>query len=181
MSHEGHQLLQSLGLLFKCDSCCPTIGSLQSSLVYCMSHLKFNYLEPEIIIIHSNWDVILWYRLSLKKLRKEGKKKISQNINHQDLVFGICISYIQWMNKCSMMSSMINEYVFLRVFYSYFPHNLCGVYIWLESKQFIYFSLVYIFEGIYSYIFYVYYFYKEEILYIKGVNFMVMHARGSWS
>lgn len=51
-----------------------------------MSHLKFDYLELE--IIHSNWDVIVWYRLSLKKSLKEKKKKISQNISHQDLYLG---------------------------------------------------------------------------------------------
>ena len=53
-----------------------------------MSHLKFDYLEPETMIIRSNWDVIVWYRLSHKKSRKEGKKQISESINHQDLVFG---------------------------------------------------------------------------------------------
>ena len=32
------------------------------------------------------------------------------------IVEKICMSYIQWMNECSMISSMINKYVLLRVF-----------------------------------------------------------------
>ena len=57
------------------------------------------------------------------------------------------------MYKCSMISSLINKCVFLRVFYLHSSHNLCGVYIWLECKKIIYFSLVYIFEGMFSYMF----------------------------
>ena len=33
-------------LLFKCDSSCPRIGSLDLCLLCCMSNLNFDYLEP---------------------------------------------------------------------------------------------------------------------------------------
>ena len=39
-------------------------------------------------------------------------------IGYNDLILWkqICMNYIQWINECSMNSSMINKYVLLRVF-----------------------------------------------------------------
>ena len=52
MSCQGHWLLQPPILLFKCDSSYPRIGSLESSVVCCMSNLNFNYLDLVTVIIH---------------------------------------------------------------------------------------------------------------------------------
>ena len=54
-------------LLLRCDSRCPRIGSLELSMVCCMSNLKFDYLEPGIMIIYWNWDVFVQYCLSFKQ------------------------------------------------------------------------------------------------------------------
>ena len=39
------------------------------------------------------------------------------------------MSYIEWMNHCSMISLMINKYVLLKLVYPYFLYDLFGIYI----------------------------------------------------
>ena len=54
---------------------CPRIGSLQSSMVCCMSNLNFDYLEPWIMIAYRDWDVIVWYHLFPNNIWRCEEKK----------------------------------------------------------------------------------------------------------
>ena len=92
MSCKGHQLLHPPIFILKCDICCPRIGSLVLSMICFMSNLNFHYLEPGIMIIHWNQDVIMQYELSLKEQlkesRKEGKSKLAKTFTTKTWYLG---------------------------------------------------------------------------------------------
>ena len=92
MSCKGHRLLQPLVLLFKCDSHCPRIGSLELSMVCCISNLlMFDYIKPGqwVFIKIRMWlcNIVYLSRSSWRNQEKREKKKVGHNINHQDFVF----------------------------------------------------------------------------------------------
>lgn len=90
------------------------------------------------------------------------------------------MSYIRWMYQCAMTSSMIKnmscqEY-FSNIFYMIF---LPYTYDW-GSIQFIYFLLMYVFEGIgWLHVYKFIIFRRGKSLYIRSITFMVMHAHDS--
>jgi hypothetical protein len=83
------------------------------------------------------------------------------------------------MNMCSMISSMINRYVLQaeNILITFSTKSFWCIRM-IGAKWFIYFSLVYVFEGTFwLYICMYINFMMEKILYTRAINSIVVHAR----